>query len=84
MADHPASDELVSAFLNKLLSASVLEPLANDYLYGVTLPSVTPSPEAQEWASSGDRLSKTFTLDFDLVEEQGDEWAKRWNSIFGS
>jgi putative spermidine/putrescine transport system substrate-binding protein len=82
--NHPASDALVNAFLNKIISAPVLKPLATKYLYGVTATNVKPPASASQWASSGSaRLSKTFTIDFPAFVKDGADWAKRWHSIFG-
>ena len=81
---HPASDELVNAFMNKVLSNSVLKPLGTKYLYGVTASNVRPPASAARWASFGNaRLKKTFTIDFSAFVKFGADWATRWHSIFG-
>lgn len=82
--NHHASNALVNAFMNKVLSSSVLAPLASKYLYGVTASNVHPPASAARWASFGKaRLSKTFTIDFPAYVKYGADWTTRWHSIFG-
>jgi putative spermidine/putrescine transport system substrate-binding protein len=81
---HPASNQLVNAFMSKVLSKQVLAPLASKYLYGVTASNVHPPASAARWASFGNaRLKKTFTIDFPAFVKDGPDWTQRWHSIFG-